>query len=398
MRIGIVSLPVNFNYGGLLQAFALRTVLQRMGHCATIIAPHVGNVRDWFIPPFKSAPLAAAKHYLKTKILRHGRDDERILSQIEWAERHNRFLKEFISNRLCPLTGVDYCELKAQDYDALFAGSDQVWRPRYFGFKGFKIPYCITARYFRNAYLRFARKWNVRRVAYAASFGTDKWEYPWLQTRLCGRLLRKFDAVSVREKSAVEIVKRRFGVCAQHLLDPTMLLSAGDYSQLIGSFDLKRVAVSTPPDCNSFIINYLLDNNKNIEDMLSRVEKAVSMPMVSVNDCASDASGSRVATPVEVWLRLFRDCKYVVTDSFHGCVFSILFQKQFIVTGNKERGNARFDSLLGTFGLEDRLVSPADDCVNTLLKPIDYEAVTAKLDALRKRSMDFLTSNLPPEA
>jgi len=398
MKIGIISLPVTFNYGGLLQAFALKTVLQRMGHTATLISPHVENVREWFLPSSKYATLSAIKHFLRVKILNRGRESDAILSQIEWAERSTAMFREFIDNRLCPLSGVQYSDLKPQDYDALIVGSDQVWRPRYFGHRRFRMPQYVTTRYFRNAYLRFARRWNVRRIAYATSFGTDKWEYPWLQTRLCARLARRFDAVSVREQSAVGVVKKRFGVQAQHVLDPTMLLTADDWSALISSFSFNRLAAATPPHHNQLIISYLLNTNDSVKAILTEIERAVKQPATDAFACVDAASGETIKTPVEEWVRRFRDCTYVITDSFHACVFSIIFRKQFIVTGNAERGNARFASLLGTFGLDDRLVTSADDCVKTLLAPIDYDRVAAKLTELREQSMDFLTSNLRAEA
>lgn len=99
--------------------------------------------------------------------------------------------------------------------------------------------------------------------------------------------------------------------------------------------------------------------------------------------------------PVERWLRGFYDAEFVFTDSFHACVFAIIFRKQFVVYGNKERGMARFDSLLGMFGLEDRLVSSVAEVKS--LRRIDYDNVDAKLNDMRSRSMAFLQESLKLE-
>lgn len=96
------------------------------------------------------------------------------------------------------------------------------------------------------------------------------------------------------------------------------------------------------------------------------------------------------------WLRYLRDCDAVVTDSFHGCVFSIIYNKPFVCLGNEGRGSTRFDTLFQVFGLEDRLVTSRDPekVLRVLQKPIDWERVNAIHEAERQRGLDFLKSNL----
>ena len=98
--------------------------------------------------------------------------------------------------------------------------------------------------------------------------------------------------------------------------------------------------------------------------------------------------------PVEKWLRGFYDAQYVITDSFHACVFSILYQKPFVVYGNKHRGMARFHSLLAIFGLEDRLVTTPEEALDVIARPIDWNYVNTQLTKWRKKSLNFLTSSL----
>ncbi len=102
-----------------------------------------------------------------------------------------------------------------------------------------------------------------------------------------------------------------------------------------------------------------------------------------------------VYIPVTEWLRLFADARFVVTDSFHGAVFSIIFNKQFLVVGNKYRGMARFTSLLEMFGLEDRLVKPGAIVTHEMLAhPVEYDRVNAILERERAKAVDFLNKHL----
>ena len=102
----------------------------------------------------------------------------------------------------------------------------------------------------------------------------------------------------------------------------------------------------------------------------------------------------RIQQPVEKWLRAFHDAEFVITDSFHACVFSIIFNKPFIVYGNKERGFARFESLLNMFGLEDRLVSSLNETKTAIEKPIDWERVNSIHKQMKEKSLSFLVNNL----
>ena len=234
-------------------------------------------------------------------------------------------------------------ELQESDFDAIVVGSDQVWRPKYYG----KI---------ENAYLGFAKGWNIKRIAYAASFGTDDWEYTDEQTKECGELLKKFDAISVREASGVTLCKEHFGVEVQHVIDPTMLLYKEDYIRLIEA--------ANTPKAKGTLLNYILDETPGKKELIEQIAKDKSLVPFRVNSRVEDHKAllkERIQPPVEQWLRGFYDAEFVVTDSFHACVFSILFGKPFVVIGNKKRGMARFESLLKMFGLEDRLVSCSED-------------------------------------
>ena len=305
---------------------------------------------------------------------------------IRWDKEYNDYAKTF-STYTYPFilknikrfeANYNYSNIKKNDFDAFIVGSDQVWRPKYFG-QG------IISR----AYLSFAKKWNVKRISYAASFGTEDWEYTSQQTKECNELLRLFNAVSVRENSAVELCKEHYGVEALHVLDPTMLLSKEDYTTL---FEVART-----PKSSGSLMCYILDSNEEKENIISQIEKKLYLKAFSVNskyEVADAPIEERIQPPVETWLRGFYDAEYVITDSFHACVFSILFEKPFIVYGNKERGMARFLSLLSIFGLEDRLITNNEEAEKVISKPIDWEKVNTIKHEWQEKSINFLKENL----
>ena len=144
------------------------------------------------------------------------------------------------------------------------------------------------------------------------------------------------------------------------------------------------------------MLNYVLDGSDAINRLIDEIAAQKHLVPFAVNNPFEydDAKplNMRIKPSVEIWLRGFYDAEFVVTDSFHACVFSIIFKKQFVVVGNKERGMARFESLLKMFGLEDRLV--ADDVDINSLQPIDYDKVYQLYGKLKEKSYCFLSENL----
>ena len=146
---------------------------------------------------------------------------------------------------------------------------------------------------------------------------------------------------------------------------------------------------------------YVIDNSKDKSHIVDTVGLSLQLTSNIVNSRAEDCSGEKyelkdmVQPPVESWLKAFWNASFVVTDSFHACVFSILFRKDFIAIGNKERGLARFCDLLSSLGLESRLVLDSSDLTDNLIySKIDYKQVYEKLDKMRNHSLNFLTKAL----
>lgn len=376
MKIAIVTLIGEFNYGNLLQSYALQSVLEQMGHNVVIL-----NRRE----PKPSLKLLTIRimSIFKSIIRRYILGNKEFLIVNPLAEDYcvkNRVdcykLKDFAANylnRTLPIRSL--CEMRKyiqnEHFDAYIVGSDQVWREDY----TFSI---------EEMFLSFLHDGcTAKRIAYAASFGTDDKPISSEKLYVCSKLLKQFNAVSVREKSAVGICKKMFGVESVHLLDPTMLLNIDKYKNIFKK--------ANTPKASGTLLTYILDEDENIKIKIGKFAKEQNLIPFSVN--VIEKSGSISYTyckpSIEAWLRGFYDAEFIITDSFHACVFSIIFNKPFICLGNKWRGNTRFDSLLHMFGLQDRLVDDMD--VNPILyRTIDWEKVNEVLEQKRKESIDFL--------
>lgn len=320
MKIGIITLPLHTNYGGILQAYALQTILERMGHQAEILQVQ----RPRRLPYHRMLP-AYTKRFIKKFVLR--RPYTRIFEEQWWNHKGTpamcKYTNQFLNKYMHLRSMHSVKEVQPSDYDGFVVGSDQVWRKVYFRYM-MHTSIC-------DAFLRFAKEWKVKRMAYAASFGTDTWEYSERETKECGSLLRLFDTVTVREASAVDICKKKLGATATHVLDPTMLLTANDYQKLF------EEAQTLKSEGNMHC--YILDRTPEKQALIDNIARERGLKpfsvLVPIHRHVKDAT-ELTQPPVEQWLRAFYDSEFIVTDSFHACVFSIIFRKQFVVYGNKK--------------------------------------------------------------
>lgn len=377
MKIGILTLPLHTNYGGILQAYALQTILERMGHNVVVIDKSRYKYLPVWKAPFVYVCRLFKNIFLKKKIgIRYEKYYNNCLRRDEITQQYTR---PFIEKHIRSLPINSFKELQESDYEAIVVGSDQIWRTIYTNM----LLDSTTA-----AYLDFAKDWkNLKRVAYAVSFGTDVWEYSNIDTKKCRKLIKKFDAVSVRENDGVEKCRKYLNYeKVVHVLDPTFLLESCDYMKLVPNEAEKS---------KGSLLCYIMDLTTEKQELINRFAKIRDLVPFSVNSKVDDWSApmkERIQPSVEQWLKGFHDAEFVITDSFHACVFSIIFKKQFIVVGNVNRGLSRFESLLGTFGLMSRMIS-SDSNIEEFGE-IDFDVVYGKLDDCKKKSIEFLKEAL----
>lgn len=371
MRIAILTLPLHANYGGILQAYALQTVLECMGHEVVVLSKDYIPVRVY---SGGRKMVRTAKRSIERYILRRPVEiyrEERIIRELPIMRQFtNRFIQSYINTY--PVQSLS--AISSNDFDAIVVGSDQIWRPKYI-----KQLWKEDAP---MAFLAFAKDWQIKRVAYAASFGVDEWEFSESETPELQKLISRFSAISVREKSGISLCKKYLHVQTEQVLDPTLLLSRQDYEALIAK----------QPKSNGDLLVYLLDETLEKTQLLKRIACERRLTPFSVkarNWSEASPLEERIQPPVEKWLAGFRDAKFVVTDSFHACVFSILFGKPFVAIGNVQRGMSRFESLLGDMGLIRNLISSSQeyDAANSYEIPaITYQIIENE----RQKSMTFL--------
>lgn len=365
MKIAILTLPLHTNYGGILQCYALQTVLERMGHKVRVLSkPRYG--RSYYI----IYPMAVCKRLFKRFIL--GKNVAIFKAPHEIVRQHT---DKFIHKYIHQYTKRLWTDKIASRFDAIVVGSDQVWRPLY-------------SQPIEEAFLSFLGDAKIKRISYAASFGVDNCEYTKEQIDACSSMLEKFDAVSVRESSGIKLCQECFGVKAVQMVDPTLLLSADDYRALIKK--------GKTQSSKGNMLVYILDRTKEKEDFVERIAKEKGLIPFWMSNYSDDDMFSlelQIKMPVEQWLRGFDDAELVLTDSFHGCAFSIIFRKQFIAIGNKERGLERFNSLLKMFSLNNRLILSPDEYKENLAL-IDYTQLQEKLYILQNKSISYLTINI----
>lgn len=361
MRVGILTHPLRNNCGGILQNYALQTVIRRMGHYVETIDRH-NDIK------FSYRVISWCSRIIKKYVLGYN-----VSTDFYLVQTRKQFLKDnvtFVSfiNKYIKLSpyikcNKDLVRVRNYNYDVVVVGSDQVWLTLY-------LPW---------SFLGFLDK-NVRRISYAASFGKSELNYSEKQLNCAKRDLRNFYAVSVREDSGVFICKEKFNIDAVHVLDPTMLLDVDDYMNLCDEIP----PISEEP----FLLSYILDNNDKKKQYVNYLAEINGLKVINFYDLD--------VISVEKWISLFRDCNYVVTDSFHGTVFSIIFNKQFISISNVKRGNARFDSLLRMYNLSNRLVDEKSleffDITNR--NSIDFSIVNNIREEWKQRSFEFLKKAL----
>lgn len=343
-NVGILTLPFEPNYGFLLQAYALSETLRRLG-----INPIHLN-RGW-----------------------NRKRNPSLLYKFKRVIYYKYFCRDILGfYKRIPTTVLvrSGLELKKLCYEynlsVVISGSDQVW----------SIPNTRGADL--NYFFDFLDSDSgIKRFSYAASFGKAAISATDEEKMRIKSLLKCFHGISVREDSGLEILKNEFGVNASCVLDPTLLLTRTDYCSLFNNTHHKKKLLTT----------YILDNTDLKRQAIATFAKLHGLQVRNLYD--------RKYTPyysVEFWLKSICDADYVIVDSFHGMVFSIIFQKEFFAIVNKKRGEARFVSLLSKLNLSNRLIYNLKDINEKTFKSIDYKEVNQLLKKERDNSLAVLKS------
>lgn len=368
MKIAILTVPFNNNYGGFLQAFALKRVLNGMGH----------DVEFLMRRRYRPSRFARFKNFIKWTI---GRTNHCSYLTDYHIYKISKNTRQFVRQYLSPLTKSCYTPtsfkklMDKYQADVFIAGSDQCWRYKF-------APWYIDD-YFFKPLLGTCKK----RISYAASFGVDYLEFDEGMLLSCQECLKEFSAISVREASGINLLEQYFNVPkgkTVEVLDPTMLLAVDVYKELIDKYNITD---------QRYLFTYILDDNEEKEELISQIKQELQLSRIDQKAQTGDVMTLQIIEPVELWLSRIYHSSFVITDSYHGMVFSILFQKPFIVYGNATRGKTRFMSVLCKFGLEDRYIEKSKDLdVNLINNTIDWNIINDLLEQKRNESISFLSN------
>lgn len=334
MKIGILTQPLLNNYGGTLQNYALQFVLRKLGHePVTIDYNPKSSVLRYLLSCMKTIIyffIPSKRRSFSVHPRRKYRN-----SKFERFTRENITLTKMVGH---PTDSI----IKSYGIKAIIVGSDQVWRPKY-------------NHHLQDMFLSFVRNPKINKLSYASSFGTDNWEFSDAQTVMILPFIKKFSAVSVRELSAVRMCKQYLGVDAIQVLDPTLLLDVSEYM---------KICRMIPQEDKDFIFAYILDMTIDKKEVIEKAGKELGIPI------QYHTAETKAELSVEEWIAKFRDTSYIITDSFHGTVFSIIFGKPFKSLFNENRGTSRFESLLNLYNsgmIEKKKIESIDFLKKNLL-------------------------------
>ena len=354
MRIGILTSSIAGNYGGILQNYALQQVLKSLGHNPITIDHYKSYSRiRWMIGRIRGGICGTS---INIPFPWYGRVGSKEI--LDFAFRN--------INRTKKIKTVTSDVINDYSLEAIIVGSDQVWRKAYTNLD--------------SAFLKFAEGYDIKRIAYAASIGSEQWEYTDSETAFCRELILSFNAVSVREKSDVSLCQKYLGITPHQVLDPTLLLNANHYNKFFKTSLLPK---------ENYLFAYLLDvddRKRNFVKSIANSMKLKPIIMSAENNAKNDDS-------IEKWLTMIAHSSFVITDSYHGTLFSINFNKEFITINNVMRGNSRFKSILGQTGLMDRLLS-SDELFVSMWPSIDWKQVNSIINDERINGVSFLRTAL----
>lgn len=349
MKTGILTLPLHCNYGGILQAYALQEFLRKEGH-EVILLERQKNLSD--------ENLGSRLYKCLCKQVMH--------------RNMQRYIHKYL-HCTPPLRSEKELAQAASSLQAVIVGSDQVWRPDMI--KGVET----------NYFLDFAPP-ACKRIAYAASFGVETWKASLTLTARIRELLSQFQDISVREQEGVWLCREVFGQKATQVSDPTLLFDRSFYEQLLPD-------TQQSPDDTLFY--YLLGDKKVHYPLVQSLAEKLGKKPYTVNAEREVHLGkftfAHFPTP-DKWLEGFCRAGFIITDSFHGVVFSLLFNKPFVVLKNLSGGLSRITSLLEKYGLLSRLMEKETllSASPDKLLSLPYDTVNKCIAEDRKFSSEFL--------
>ena len=279
---------------------------------------------------------------------------------------YNRKISFLKKNTNCVIIKNNFSEIQKNDYDILMVNSDQTWRK-------------FDKYFYDIGFLKFAKNWNLPKFVYGASIGYNNWILTKKEKKLIKDLLKNFTGISVREKNSVKLVKKYFGIKPEVVLDPTLLINKKYYLNIIKNLKI-NINIT-----NDFIFTYLFRNESNTRKFINKAKRILKYKIYNVKMNENHS--------IEKFIYGIVNSKAVITSSFHGTIFSIIFNKPFICFMFKGSPKGRLISLKETLKLSNRIFEYNENPnISLLTTPLDINHTLINL--LKNRSIDYLKKNL----
>ncbi len=356
-KIGIITFHRAENFGAVLQCYALQEFLRSKGHDAYVIdyknreiESNYEIINPWILISRKNIVISIKKYFYRFKFLK-----KRLEKKSKYRNFRGRYLRLL---KVRDVSSLDY----------VIAGSDQIWNMHLTG--GFDSMYFLSHKCFEN----------VGKLSYAASTDNNTSSIIYKESRRISKALADFKVISVREQFLKDIMSDIVDKDISVTLDPSLLLSAEEYQ-----------SIADPVSERSYVLLYQMTWSQEGRALAEKIANKNGWSMVEVLGGYGKSKNNIIsfASPTEL-LGLISNAKIVVTTSFHGIVFSLIFHKEFWVIDVGD--NLRQKNILNKVGLNCRLVSCSEDA--NIFMPIDYNRVETELSQMRKSSADFLCDAL----
>lgn len=377
MRIGLCACYDTYNYGSQLQSYASLITLQEMGYDVKIIK-YKKKLSISFI--FKSIPRIFNLSFVRRRIkIYHNKllmRTNKLYSQVisNRNKQFDRFIRENFKKYVVESYGYHQLKNDAKNYQAIVVGSDQLW-----------LPSGMASNFYNLLFVPD----EIKKVSFSTSFGVSN--IPEYQKRKTKFYLERFSSIGVREDAGKTIVEELTNKKAVVTIDPTMMLDADKWDEKIGSRIIK----------DKYIFCYFLGSNSQYREKVKEFAEKNNIKVINLAYVDQYVESDNYFNNIEnigpfEFVNLVKNAEYIFTDSFHGSVFSVVYQKQFIVFNrfndrdNNSR-NSRIDNLTKMLGLEDRRYNGN---IEDVFKTIDYESVLNQLELERRKTREFLKNAL----
>lgn len=377
-KIGLVSVH-NPNYGSMLQTYALHTYLKSQGISNEIIL--YTKKKDWkqFVRLFNVALVIMKGRVVFRDLyckLFHKDIAEQLMVRIDKFNEFKKKYFDFSRNHI----GWNDLKTTNNDYDTFIIGSDQVWNPINIGTDFFNLLFTDDDKY---------------RISYASSFGTSS--IPLSQVNKTKLYLNRIQSLSTREMAGVKIIKELTGRDAQLVCDPTLLIDKDYWVKLKGEERFIK---------EKYIFCYFLGNNPPHREFANKFKKKTGYKLVALQHLdelvLSDIPFADIKPfnvgPAE-FVNLIANAEYILTDSFHGTIFSLLLKKQFFTfsrfeSSSKASTNSRIESLLNLVGVTGRYIKATENIDECMQRNIDFELAHERINKIQKSSRQYLKESL----